>query len=829
MSGFLRDFRFAVQQASRSLVFSLIGVVTLALGIGAATGIFSILEGVLLRPLPFPRPNQLVMLGDDLQGTQLAGKAAVVTGPDIRSYTHDTHLFDAIGGYQPSQYEFSGAGDPYQINGCRTGAGVFQTLDVAPLLGRFFSQDEDDRGEQVTVISYSLWQSHFNGNPGVLGMKALLDRKPYVIIGVMPRSFEFPLVPGHLNQSELWVPLSLTQQELTNAGVASWNFSIIARMKSGVTPSQAQADAQRVAVETMRNYPAFMKGLYISAVVRPLREATVSQARPLIQVLFLAILVVLLIACANLAGLLLVRSIRRRREFAVRLALGAPRSALLRQSVAESLVLSVTGGLLGLILAGLLLRVLVNFMPETLPRLKDIHLDWAVVGFACFLAIATGFFCGIVPGLTASRINVNDSLKEGGRTGSSGSGHARLRSTLVVIEVAVAVVLLAAAGLLLRSFERMRAVDPGFRPDHILVANFSLPDQKYSSQNTIDQFNRELLRRLQQMTGVQEASLTSFLPMSGQGNHSVFVAEGFTPPQGAQLNLAAISLVAGDYFQTMGIHLLRGRFLTQDDNSSPELRVVVNRTLAEHYWPGQDPVRKRLRIGTQEMNTPWLTIVGEVADVKQDAADVETQEQYYQPVEQFRPSLGSLGSSVGLVGNSGYIALRTASSPEMLENLLQRTVHEVDPQLAPAQIESMEQLVALTEAPRRFNTTMVSAFAMAAVLLTLIGLYSVIAFSTVLRRQEMAVRMALGAQRANILWMVFGAGIRLALAGSCIGLLGSVVASGLLRSFVFQVSTYDPMVWVLSAIALIFLALLASLLPAHRAASTNPIEALRIE
>jgi putative ABC transport system permease protein len=443
-----------------------------------------------------------------------------------------------------------------------------------------------------------------------------VDRKPYVVIGVMPRNFEFPLVPGHLNSSELWVPMSFNQQELSAGGKSSWNFNTVGRLKSGITAAQAESDAERVAQETMRNYPASMTSLHIRAVVRSLREETVSQARQMVHTLFLAIVVVLLIACANLAGLLLVRAIRRRREIAVRMALGARAGALLRQAILESLVLSVSGGLLGLTLAALALRVGVSQLPETLPRLDEISLDWQVVAFALALAAFTGLVCGLAPAFAAPRTSLNETLKDGGRTGAPGGGHARLRSALVIGEIAIALVLLVASGLLLRSFEKMRAVDLGFRPDHVLVANYSLPRQQYSMQATVNGFNDEMIRRLRQLPGVKSVGLTDSLPTSSNGGSTAFVAEGYVPPPGAGLSIATESTMQGDYLQAMGIPLLASRMLTPADTADTQLVAIINHKLAEHYWPGTDPIGKRMRIGVREMQTPWMTIVGEVADVE---------------------------------------------------------------------------------------------------------------------------------------------------------------------------------------------------------------------
>ncbi|MBV8631469.1 MAG: ABC transporter permease, partial [Silvibacterium sp.] len=502
----VRDLKIAVRHLLKSPGFTATAILMLALGIGATTTIFSIVESVLLRPLPFPQPDRLVVLSDIIQGADIGGSGeAGVTVQDIRNYTRDTHSFTSLGGYQQAGFELSGIGEPATVNSTRMTGGLYPALAVEPLLGRFFTQQEDDQKQQVVVLSYATWQSRFHGDPNIIGQKILLDRKPFVVIGVMPRNFEFPLVPGHLNHTELWVPMSFTEQELSPQGSANWSWQMVGRLKPGVTPAQAAADASRVAAETMRNFPAFLAGLTIHPVVRPLHEETTEQARPLIRTLFLAVVVVLLIACANLAGLLLVRAIRRRREVAVRMALGANAGALLRQAVLESLVLSITGGILGLALAAAALRVGASLLPETLPRVDEIGIDWVVVAFALGLALLTGAICGLAPAFAAIRTSVNDTLKEGGRTGTAGAGHAWLRSALVVTEIAVALVLLAASGLLLRSFEKMRQVDLGFKPDHTLVAAYGLPVKRYATQASINEFNDEFVRRLQSLPGVASA------------------------------------------------------------------------------------------------------------------------------------------------------------------------------------------------------------------------------------------------------------------------------------------------------------------------------------
>jgi len=829
MNAVLHDLRFALRQLRKAPGFTLTAVLTLAFGIGATTAIFSIVEGVLLRPLPFFQPQHLAVLSDHLEGTDFGnGGETGVTIPEIAAYRRGTSSFASLGGFTQSSYELSGAGAPAQINAARMTASMFGVLGVAPQIGRTFTQQEDDGSVQVAVLSYAMWHSRFGADPQILGRKILLDRKPYEIIGVMPRDFEFPLVPGQLNRSQLWVPLSPTHDELT-VGAASWCCGMVGRLKPGVTPAQAQQDAERVAQEIMRGYPAFMSSLHISALVRPLAEDTVAQARPLIRMLFLAVTVVLFIACANLAGLLLVRVLGRRREVAVRLALGASGAAVVRQMLLEALALSVSGGLLGLGLAAVALRAGISLLPESLPRISSIGLDWQVVGFALAAAVFTGLLCGLIPAFAAARTGVNEALKEGGRTGTAGGSHARLRSALVIAETAVALILLTASGLLLRSFEKLRAVDLGFRADHMLTASYALPQQHYSTQASIDAFNARLLEALQHLPGVEAVGMTSFLPATGVNANSAFIAEGYAPAQGAPLSLAWPSQVLGDYIHAAGIPLLRGRVFTEADNARAPLVAVVNQKLADHFWPGQDPIGKRLRMGMQETPTPWITVVGEVGDVKQNTPDTDTGFQIYQPASQSTASYGSIAPPDSLNAQGGSIVLRTVRDPDQTMDSLRAVVREIDPQLPLTQVQSMEHAVSETEAPRRFNAVLISSFAAAAVLLALLGIYSVIAFSAALRTQEMAIRMALGSQRSSVMRLILVSGVKLGLAGSVLGAAGAFFATRLLRTLLFEVDPLDPAVIALAALSILSLAVAASFLPARRAASIDPMQALRTE
>ncbi len=822
MQTLIQELRYTLRQLYKSPGFATTAVLTLALGIGAATSIFSVVEAVLLRPLPFHDPDRLVLVQENV--TKL-GDPLNLPAPDVLTFSREAHAFDSMGGFLRGQLELSGNGDPAQIASARLSADVFPTLGVAPMLGRTFTQQEDDQGQTVAVLSYGLWKSRFQGDPAVIGQQIQLDRKPYVVIGVMPRAFEFPLVAGKLNQTQLWVPMSFTPKEKADLA-DNWQYGLVARIKSGTSQKQAEQDAARVAGQIQQQ-----AALTMSASLMPLKESSVQQARPLVRVLFLAVMVVLLIACANLAGLLLVRAIRRHREIALRVALGARSRVLLRQAMLESLVVSIAGGILGILLAAAALHSWVSLLPETLPRVQEIGLDGMVVGFALAVTLATGFLCGIAPAFAAMRTSVNDALKEGARN-SSGAGHARLRSILVVGEIATALVLLTAAGLLVRSFARMRSVDPGFQPEHTVVASISLPAEHYHTQTQVDGFDEELLRRLSQLPGTQSVALTSALPMAEPNSTRTFTVEHYIQPAGTTgFNMESNSYVVGDYFRTMRIPLVRGRYVSEADKATSPLVVVVNRSLAEHYWPGEDPIGKRIKWGPADSpaQLPWLTVIGEVADTKQGALDSDDWAQAYEPLSQLNASFGPIADQVGVRGRDMRIALRTAMEPEQIENSIRQTVWSLDRQLAITRMQSMEEAISETEAPRRFNTMVLTAFALGAVLLAVLGIYAVIAFSAAQRIQEMAIRMALGAQRSNVMRLVLATGIQLAGAGCAIGLIGGLIASRLLRSFLFKVSPFDPVVFIVAIASVVVLTLIASLVPARRVASIDPMQALRTE
>jgi predicted permease len=817
-----QDLRFAFRQLRKTPGFALTVVFVLALGIGATTAIFSLVEGVLLRPLPFSDPDRIVLLGDHLR----AGPNTPVTAREIGTYANATSAFSSLGGYITTSYEFSGGVTPEEVNAARFTAGVFPTLGVRPILGRVFTQQEEDGHQPLAVISYALWLNRYQRDPRVLGSSIDLDRRSYNIIGVMPRDFEFPLQAGHLNQTQLWVPMSLTPDELSDESAGFWGYNIVARLKDGVTLTQAAKDADRVAQQIMRSSPVSMSAIKIQGDVTPLRENAVAGVRPVLRTLFIAVSIVLLIACVNVAGLLLVRAIRRRREYAVRLALGAGSGVIIRESVFEGLLLSVAGGLLGLAFAATAIRTALHLLPESMPRIDSVGMDASVIIFALLLALVSGVLCSLAPAFAALRTNLVESLKEGVATSTGASSHAWLRSALVVTEIAIALVLLTASGAFLRSFQKMRAVDPGFRPDHVLVAGYQLPLNQYPTNASADAFNRDVVDRLSSKPGIVAVGITNFLPASGLYHGAAYTIEG-QPTESWKLKFSMFATTYGDYFRAMGIPLLDGRYFTEDDRSDEPLVVIVNQSMAKHSWPSERAIGKRMHVGNPHKGLPWATVVGVVADTTVGSRDEPSNDQWYFPAQQ--PAILYGSASAGKVSGpaGGYIALRSALPPEQMTQTLRSTVAEIDPLLALQQVQPMNDVISNVEAPRRFNTDLVTAFATGALLLAITGIYAVVAFSVSLRTQEIAIRMALGAQRSAIARLVLISGAKLAALGCGLGVLGSLAVSRLVRSFLFEVSATDPLIYTTGVLIMMLMALLASALPATRAASADPMDALR--
>ena len=642
----------------------------------------------------------------------------------------------------------------------------------------------------------------------------------------MPRSFEFPLEDGQLEQAQLWVPMSLTPDELSDQHAGFWGYQMVARLKDGVTLSQAAQDADRVARQIMRSVPDSMSAIHIRGDVTLLREYAVGDVRPSLRTLFLAVSIVLLIACVNVAGLLLVRAIRRRREYAVRLALGAGSGVIIRESVFEGLLLSLAGGLLGLAFAATAIRTALHLLPESMPRVDSISLDGRVVTFALLVALATGALCSLAPAFAALRTNLTESLKDGVRTGTGASNHAWLRSTLVVSEIAIALVLLTISGAFLRSFQKMRAVDPGFRPDHVLVAGYQLPLNQYPTDASADSFNRAVVDRFASKSGIVAVGIANSLPASGSYHGSAYTIED-EPEDSWKLKFSMFAITYGDYFQAIGIPLIDGRYFTIEDRSNSPLVVIVSQSMARHSWPDQRAIGRRMHVGNPHKRLPWATVVGVAADTKIGSPEEPSSDQWYMPAQQPATLFGFESAGKLTEAAGGYITLRSALPPEQMTQTLRASIAEIDPLLALEQVQPMDDVISNVEAPRRFNTDLITAFALGALLLAITGIYAVVAFSVSLRTQEIAIRMALGSQRSGIARLVLISGARLALLGCGLGVLGSLAVSRLVSSFLFGITATDPLIYIMGVLIMILMALLASALPATRAASADPIAALR--
>jgi predicted permease len=820
MYSLLQELRFAFRQLRKAPGFSLTVVLTLALGIGATTAIFSLVEGILLRPLPYSDSGSLVRLGDRLgQGTGIA-----VTAREIATYANAARAFSSVGGYMGTSFELSGTAVPEEIGAARSTAGIFTTLGVAPILGRAFTLQEEDSHLPVAVISYPLWVSRYHRDPAVLGQSLVLDRRAYSVIGVMPRGFEFPLQPGSLDQTEVWVPLALAPEELSDQYAGHWGYQMVGRVREGVTLAQAGEDANRVAQIAASGFPATMAAIHIHGEVVPLLEDAVGDVRPVLRALLIAVAVVLLLGCVNVAGLLLVRAIRRRREYAIRLALGASFKTILRESVFESLLLSVPGGLLGLALAATLIRTALHLLPDTMPRVSAIAIDAKVMAFALGLAVATGILCSLAPAFAALRTNPTQGLKEG--AGSGASSHAWLRSGLVVSEIALALVLLTVSGGFLRSFQKMRAVDPGFRSDHVLIAEYQLPLNQYPTNPAVQNFHRAVVERLAAKPGVTAVGLTDALPSSGGIRQATYTLDG-VPAESWKIQFALLPTVDGEYFHALGIPLLEGRFFSPEDRSGAPLVAIVSQSMAKHSWPGQSALGKRIHIGNPKKDLPWATVVGVVGDANFGPRDEPGADEFYTPAAQpeLFPPLGASGRLSNAAG--GCVIVRASLAPEQMQQTVRSALGEIDPLLALQHVQPMAAVMASVEGPRRFNTSLITAFALAALLLAVTGIYAVVAFSVSLRTQEIAIRMALGAQRGGIARMVLVSGSRLALVGCVFGVAGSFAVSRLVRSFLFGVSATDPWVYAGGVGVMLVLALVASALPAGRASAADPARVLR--
>ena len=814
-----RDVSYAFRTLRKSAGFSLTAIVTLALGIAATTAMFSVLNGVLLRPLPFRDPDRLVLIKERLP--KLLPKPVSDQAAHVVVYERETTAFDGIAGFITKRFDLTGEGVPQRVSGARVEWKLFSVLGAQPLMGRTFVAQEDHPESYLAIVSYRFWQRQLGGTPSVIGRTLTLDRKPYQVVGVMPQDFVFPLGTDEL--VDIWVPMGYTPAELKLGGT-SFAFGALARLKPGVSMAQAQSDVERVTRQSAEEFSAAPRGdLQIVGAIVPFMEDAIGNYRKPLLVLFLAVVFVLLIAVVNVANLLLARGTARQRELAIHIALGAGARQIVTQLLVESVVLSIVGGVLGIALAFAATRTVVAMVPSHIPRLQAASIDARVLLFALAVSLVAGIAFGAAPALLAIRTNVNENLKEGGRGSSVGRHHQRLRGSFVVAQVALALVLLAGAGLLLRSFRRVLEVDPGFRPENVITASVSLSPTEYAQPARINSFFEQLSERLGQIPGAKAAGLATDLPLETK-MESALTVDGYTPPPGGS-GLNAFSFVMGDYFQALGIPLVRGRLFTPSDDGTTQRVVIINQTLADKFFAGRDPIGGRLHLGVAGRDAGgWSTVVGVVGNVKPFGLDDDSLPHTYMPYLQHAANELKGGTAQNLV-----LAVRTSGDPASASGAVRTAVWSLDRQVPVTDVRTMEQVVSQSTAPRRFNMVLVGLFAGAALLLAAVGLYGLMSYSVSQRTHEIGVRMTLGASRGDVLRMVLGSGFKLVLIGVAAGVAGALAASRLLAGFLFEVRPSDPATFAAVTLALAAIALPASIVPALRATRVDPMVALRNE
>ncbi|HET7218590.1 MAG TPA: ABC transporter permease [Vicinamibacterales bacterium] len=797
----LQDLRYGLRTLTRSPGFALVAIATLALGIGANTAIFSAVNAVLLRPLPYARPHELVMVWQDMRAR--GGPAQEWATPGNVADWKASGIFSGLTAVQGWQATITGNGDPEPLVGEQVTFDYFDVLGVPPAIGRTFRADEDvPNAARVVVISDGLWQRRFGGRPDAVGASITIGGEAHEIIGVMPRTFR----PGVIASAELWRPRRLDLAKPSRGAVV---LRVIARLPPGATIEQTSASTSLLATQLAAAYPEWNTGMGIS--LASLHAQVVGEAREGLLIVLGAVGFVLLMACANIANLLLARATARSREIAVRLALGAGRGRLIRQLLTESLLLSAIGGVAGIFLGSWGIDALVAIAPSGAPRLDEIGIDGTVLLFATTLAVLTGVLFGLVPALQASRAEVSPSLRDGGRGASASSGY-HTRRALIVLEVASAVVLLVAGGLLLRTFATLQASDLGFTPDRVLVGAVNPPRVTYSTREQQIAFYDRLLERAASLPGVETAALSSVVPLGGDSDMSVLVEGKPIPRTDAETDAVWYRLISSEYFRAMQIPLKRGRTFEARE-AAPA--IVVSEATARRFWKDQDPIGRRVRFSSGDQ-APWFTVVGVVGEVRMRGPRGESRSEVYLPYWQF-PELGT------------NVILKTSGRPDALTAPLRRAVREIDPDIPVASIQPMTSIVGDSIEQPRFLALLVGVFAGAALALAAVGIYGLIAFSVAQRTQEIGVRMALGAARADVLRLVVFDGMKLTAIGVAIGAGGAAAVGASLQSQLFGVTPLDPLTFGATGAALVCTALVACFIPAARAARVDPMVALRTE
>ena len=817
MQGLAQDLRFAIRQLRKTPGFALTTILTLALGIGATTAIFSLINAVLLKPLPFPEPGRIMSLWSLDQSVGKSGVPETISYPDFFDWRSRQHSFEAISSYRNEGGTLTGSGTPQQLHIDIVSSDFLRVLDVRPILGRGFILDDEKPGAHVVLLSHETWLTTFGGSADIVGRAITLDNTSYTVIGVMPKGFRFPLdAPA----PALWTTLAddeidpgAKEPHPLTAQRGADIVEVVGRLKPGVTIAQATADLSVIEQNLATQYPQSNKR-FTAAQVTPELDNLVGKSRPALRVLFASVLFVLLIACANVAGLMLTRASRRRAEIAVRSAMGASRWEIMRQVLVESVVLSLCGGAAGVALSVILLKTMLQFVPQDLPRLDQVSVDGMVLAFAAGASILTGLIFGLLPAWRMSRLDPALALREGTRTVTSGRGQHRLHGALVIAETAIGLVLLIGAGLLIRSFIRILNVDPGFDPQHVLTASLNVPDTQYPGLKKT-QFYDELLPRIAALPGVKSVSAAVPIPLSNIGITIGFTIEGQPVAPGDEPD-APVGIVTPGFFGTLRIPLLSGRdFLPADDSRAPAV-VIVNQAFARKYFPGEDPIGKRIKPGLSDdiTNEQMREIVGVVGDVKRRGITAEMPAQIYMPFKQaiiFSPPL----------------IIRTAGEPLSIVGEVRAELAQLDRNIPLYDVKSMQDYVSLASASPRFQTMLITSFAVLALLLSAIGLYAVLSYMVAQRTLEIGLRLALGAQRDNVLNLILRRGMGLTAIGLAIGIVASLVLTRFMQEMLYGVRPFDLLTFVAVSAVLLLVSLIASAVPAYRAARLDPMQTLR--
>jgi putative ABC transport system permease protein len=809
----LQEIRHALRLLLKNPLFALVAIVTLALGIGATTAVFTLVNALLIKPLPYEDPARLVLLFEHFTDQHL--DAIPVSPPEFLDYKAQLKSFDKLAAFTTATYNLVEGDAPERVFGATVTTDLFRLLGVQPIRGRAFRPEECTTGrDDVLMISERLWRRKFDRDPRILGSKLIADGRTYTIVGIMPATFEFPLALFNITggqfgqQADIWQPAAFTEKQMKQRG--SRAYGVIGQLAPHVSRQQAQAELDTF-VRGMRqrfqdNYPQTES---FGATIYPLKEQVVGGMKPLLLILSGAVALVLLIACANLATMLLARASAREREMAIRVAVGASRARLLRQGLTESVILAIFGGIGGIVLAIWAIDLVKTLGTHTIPRLGEVRIDGTVLLVTLAIAVGTGLIFGLVPALATGRPDLTEALKEGGRGSTSSRRHNRLRNGLVVAEVALALVLLTGAGLLLKSFVRLENVNPGFNPKNVLTAEISLPALRYPDNQSQVGFFTELERRVSHLPGVSSAGLTLVLPMSGTNTDSSFGIEGRPSDDAHPSPDEELRLVSPDYFKTVQIPLLQGRFFTAADKAEAPYVVLINQALAERYWPNEQPIGKRIKIYTGK-DRAWATIVGIVGSVHHKGLDQPLTPIYYLPFAQ-------------LPYSSMILTLRSTQDPLSLTSAIRREVQAIDPNQPIAHVRTLEQVIADSVAPRKLAVALLAVFAAIALVLASVGIYGVMSFLVVQRTHEIGVRMALGAQRADVLRLIIAHAGTLIGAGTVLGLIVAFLSTSALRSVLYEVSALDLTTFLFVTFTLAFVALVASYIPARRATRADPM------